>query len=298
MSEQPKETAASPECASVPNSVLGKTFSILSAFDGVTDSLRLVELSRRTGVPKPSVYRLAQELLDLGLLERVPGGYRLGFGVYALGQRVTVATQLRAAARPVVVDLCAATRSTVHLAVLEQNHAYYLEKMGGIKSVHVLSSVGGRLPLTCTASGKLLLATAPHQKELLAELGRSGLDKLTPRSASNLDHLRRELAGIRDRRFATEQEEALLGFKSFAVPVSDASGSVIAALSSTVPVALKSDKELLLHLWGAASAIGRRYTQLMLHDEGHPNPDGSSVRRHEARQQRAEARQGQLRPVG
>ena len=44
----------------IPNSVLGKAFSILSAFDDDNDTLRLVDLSQRSGVPKPSVYRLAQ----------------------------------------------------------------------------------------------------------------------------------------------------------------------------------------------------------------------------------------------
>lgn len=43
-----------------PNSVLGKAFSILSAFDGDNETLRLVDLCQRSGVPKPSVYRLAR----------------------------------------------------------------------------------------------------------------------------------------------------------------------------------------------------------------------------------------------
>ena len=55
----------------IPNSVLGKAFSILSAFDDDNETLRLVDLSQRSGVPKPSVYRLAQELVALGMLERI-----------------------------------------------------------------------------------------------------------------------------------------------------------------------------------------------------------------------------------
>ena len=99
--------------------MLGKAFSILSAFDDEHDTLRLVDLSQRSGVPKPSVYRLAQELVALGMLERVDNGYRIGFSVFALSQRVGTASLLRAVGRPVLVDLVAMTRGTAHLAALE-----------------------------------------------------------------------------------------------------------------------------------------------------------------------------------
>ena len=128
----------------IPNSVLGKAFSILSAFDGDNETLRLVDLCQRSGVPKPSVYRLAQELVSLGLLEGSDNGYRIGFSVFALSQRVGSASLLRRVGRPVLVDLVAMTRGTAHLAVLEGTHTYYLEKLGGTRSVHALSQVGGQ----------------------------------------------------------------------------------------------------------------------------------------------------------
>ena len=53
-----------------PNSVLGKVALILQAFSTDDDELTLSHLSRRSGVSKASVYRLAQELLELGFLER------------------------------------------------------------------------------------------------------------------------------------------------------------------------------------------------------------------------------------
>ena len=51
-------------------------------------------------MPKPSVYRLAQELVSLGLLERVDNGYRVGFSVFALSQRVGSASLLRTSGVP------------------------------------------------------------------------------------------------------------------------------------------------------------------------------------------------------
>ncbi|AWB93688.1 IclR family transcriptional regulator [Aeromicrobium chenweiae] len=252
------------EHTSIPNSVLGKAFSILSAFDDEHDTLRLVDLSQRSGVPKPSVYRLAQELVALGLLERVDNGYRIGFSVFALSQRVGTASLLRTVGRPVLVDLVAMTRGTAHLAVLEGTGTYYLEKLGGTRSVHSLSKVGGRLPLTCTASGKLLLAMSPHHDDLLDAVVAERPQQLT--AHSQLDHasLRRELDVIREHELATEREEALIGFKSFAVPIYDSGHAVIAALSLTVPVSHSGDEPLVRTLRMASAGITRQHTKLAM----------------------------------
>ena len=258
------------EHTSIPNSVLGKAFSILSSFDDEHDSLRLVDLSQRSGVPKPSVYRLAQELVTLGLLERVDNGYRIGFSVFALSQRVGSASLLRTVGRPVLVDLVAMTRGTAHLAVLDGTGTYYLEKLGGTRSVHALSKVGGRLPLTCTASGKLLLAMSPQADDLLDAVLADRFQRLT--SHSQLDHaaLRRELDTIREHELATEREEALLGFKSFAVPIYDSGQNVIAALSLTVPVSHSGDEPLIRTLRLASAGITRQHTKLAMHGSTEP----------------------------
>ena len=104
----------------IPNSVLGKAYSILSSFDNARETLRLADLGSITGIPKASVYRLAQELVALGFLERVSDGYRLGFEAFILGQRAAGSGRLRAVARPVLADLYAATGATIHVATLER----------------------------------------------------------------------------------------------------------------------------------------------------------------------------------
>jgi DNA-binding IclR family transcriptional regulator len=247
-----------------PNSVLGKAFSILSAFDGDSDSLRLVDLCQRSGVPKPSVYRLAQELVTLGLLERIGHEYRIGFSVFALSQRAGNTSLLRRVGRPVLVDLVASTRGTAHLAVLKGMHTCYLEKLGGTRSVHSLSRVGGRLPLTCTASGKLLLAMSPNPNQLLDQLVESNFPRLTAQSARNLQDVRREMVSIRSQRLATEREEALVGYKSFAVPIYDSGDKAIAALSLTVPVDRTGDAGLINALRLASHGITRQHTHAVM----------------------------------
>lgn len=240
----------------VPNSVLGKTFSILSAFDSARETLRLADLSTITGIPKASVYRLSQELVALGILERAGDGYRLGFEAFTLGQHAARGGRLRAVARPVLADLYAETQATVHVATLERRRTFYVEKVTGARGVHNLSHVGGRLPLTCTATGKVLLAFSPDREAILCQLDSAGLERLTLFSPSTTQQLRRELDQVVARRFAIEREEVLAGYKSVAVPIT-ALASTIAAVSATVPVQRHDEQVLLRHLWTAGAAIGR-----------------------------------------
>ncbi|MER6000288.1 IclR family transcriptional regulator [Nonomuraea angiospora] len=240
-----------------PNSVLGKAQLIFGAFESGAVQLRLTELSRRSGVPKASAYRLAQELVQWGLLERKGDSYQLGMRMFELGQRVPVSAVLRRVARPLLTDLFAATRATIHLAVLDRGHVLYVEKVAGEQNVNTHSRVGGRLPAACTATGKALLANLPDLEERLRRLARTGLPRLTPRTVASVEDLRRQLAVVRERGYAIERQEILLGFGSIAVPVTGADGTVLASVSAAAPLSRLVAKRLLPGLFAAADGISR-----------------------------------------
>lgn len=256
------------EFAGGPNSVLGKAFAILSAFDGTTESLRLTQLSRLTRIPKPTVYRLAQELVGLGLLDREGTGYRLGLSLFALGQRVSSSSLLHVAARPVIVDLCAATHATIHLAVLDGARTYYVERIAGVRGVHFsVARAGSRMPVAMTASGRLLLAMSPDPDEVLGTQ-----PPVVPAATPDSSWFRHELDQIRDRRLAVERGEVVEGYKTFAVPITDAAARTIASLSATVGIDYDAEEQLTAHLRGAARAIGRRLTTLGMTRQAFPDP--------------------------
>ncbi|MBT2224938.1 IclR family transcriptional regulator [Nonomuraea sp. NEAU-A123] len=245
--------------AAYPNSVLGKAQLLLGAFESGAFHLRLAELSRRSGVPKASAYRLAQELVQWGLLERRGDSYQLGMRMFELGQRVPVSAMLRRVARPLLTDLFAATRAAIHLAVLDGGHVLYVEKVAGEANVHTHSRVGGRLPATCTATGKVLLAARSDREERLRRLELTGLPSLTPRTVGSVEDLRRQLVIVRERGYAVEREEILLGFGSVAVPVAGADGTVVASVSATAPVARLETRLLLPALRSTAAGISRAF---------------------------------------
>jgi DNA-binding IclR family transcriptional regulator len=277
----PVECGDHDEDPACPNSVLGKAQLLLGAFESGAFQLRLTELSRRSGVPKASAYRLAQELVRWGLLERRGECYQLGMRIFELGQRVPASAVLRAVARPTLTDLFATTRATIHLAVLDGSHVLYLEKFAGEANVHSHSRVGGRLPASCTATGKLLLALSPSAEEQLDHFAETGLPHLTSRTVSSLDELRRQLSLIRARGFAIEIEETLPGFGSIAVPVAGADGTVHAAVSAAAEASRLVPRRLLPELRSAAAAIARAMDRAMLTaaDVRPPLRDGSRAER-------------------
>lgn len=253
----------------IPSSVLGKVQLLLSAFESGAFQLGLTELSRRSGVPKASAYRLAQELVQWGLLERRGESYQLGIRIFELGQRVPASAVLRSVARPLLTDLFTTTRATIHLSVLDGTHVLYLEKIAGEANVHSHSRVGGRLPASCTATGKVLLAFDADGPARLEQLSRTGLPALTSRTVVDAEELRRQLDTICEQRYAIEIEETLSRYGSIAVPITGADGVLHAAVSATAPAAWLAIKRLLPELRATARNIGTALDRYLLHTD-HP----------------------------
>ncbi|MGW4031701.1 IclR family transcriptional regulator [Streptomyces sp. NPDC004838] len=230
-----RQVEARPKGAeTVANSVLGKVQLILEVFGQDDEHLSLTEITRRSGVPKASVHRLAQELLRWGVLERRGSDYWLGMRLFEIGQRVPRQRILREAARPYMEDLYQATNETIHLAVLDGLEVLYLEKVSGHGQVTRPSRVAGRMPLYCTATGKVLLAFGP--RSLVDDVVAAPLERITPHTVGTPGLLLQELARARAAGYAVESEQTRVGFLSVAIPLVGATGATMGALSVTAPV--------------------------------------------------------------
>jgi DNA-binding IclR family transcriptional regulator len=214
-----------------PNSVLGRTMSLLTAFRPGDTVLSLAELSHRTGIPKPTAHRLLAELASWNIVERTPEGIRLGMGLFELGQLAPLQRGLREAAAPFLADLFEATHETVHLAVPDGVEVVYVQKLPGRRGPKIGSRVGGRMPAYCTGVGKAMLAFAPPER--LAAVLTAGLARRTPRTIIAPGLLDQELARVRARAVAEEHEESAVGIACVAAPVLDGSGRAVAAISIT-----------------------------------------------------------------
>lgn len=174
--------------------------------------LGVSELSRRLQIAKSSVATVCNALADAELLDRGEGGYRLGRKLVELGAAylagVDIAQEFHQASR----RLGTGFEETLQLAALnEALEVVYLARRDGTAPVRLTSDIGRQLPASSTATGKALLAGLPED-ELDSRLRVvDALPRVTPRSITDPDALRTELAKVRDRGYAIDDEETVEG---------------------------------------------------------------------------------------
>jgi DNA-binding IclR family transcriptional regulator len=227
--------------------------AILRSFGASDDAVALAELARRTGIHKATTHRLCKELVALRLLDKSPSGYRLSGGLFEMGMRASVERSLLELAIPFLQDLYERTHETVHLGIREGSEVVYIAKIGGHRQARSPSRIGGRMPLHCTAIGKVLLAygDADVRRNVLA----GPLERRTPHTIIAPGTLARALTSVRRSGVAFEREESALGITCIAVPVFSAAGDVVAAVSITGPTGRFRAEQHATALRAAATAL-------------------------------------------
>ena len=184
-----------------------------------------------TGLSKSTVHRLARELEGLGALKTEPAGYRLGLQLFEFGGVALRQHRLEEAARPIMESLYSQTNRLTQLGVLLGTDIMYLSRVGHQGHQRVASPVAGRIPATCTALGKALLA---HNAVATEDALRSDLVRRTRHSITQPTVLRSQLSQVRRDGFAFEYQEARIGLACVASPVM-IDRSAAAAISITGP---------------------------------------------------------------
>lgn len=231
--------------------------SVLDAFDGGLRALTLSEISRRTGLPVATAHRLVAELCAAGLLGRCADGtYEIGARMWRLGL-LSPPTMLREVALPSLQDLVMSTGHTVHLAVREGTRALVIDRLAGSRTLPTRHRPGGRLPLHCTAVGKVLLAHAPED---VVGTVMGGLTRHTRYTVTDPAALRRQLQDVRRDDLARSAQEHRLGVSSLAMPVRTSAG-VVAALALLAPMTAPRLSDALGPMAAAAAAIAAGATR-------------------------------------
>jgi DNA-binding IclR family transcriptional regulator len=250
--------ATSKDSANAGPSVASRLFGVIDAFTTPIPAraLSLTEIANRAGLPLSTAHRMVAEWVAWGGLARLDDGrYSLGLRLWEVGVQTPTARNLRTIALPYLEDLYEATREHVHLAILDGQDALYLEKLSGHQAVHVISRVGGRLPLHATGVGLVLLAFAPPS--LIEDYVAGPLTQFTPATVTSPPLLRRRLADIRALGIARMSEEMTPGSSSVAAPILDRTGQVVAAVSVVTRTVLPPDPAEEAAVRQAARGISR-----------------------------------------
>jgi DNA-binding IclR family transcriptional regulator len=236
-----------------------RTVELLEYFAGHRGLHSLAELQQSLGYPKSSLYMLLRTLTDLGWVETDSTGTLYGIGLRALlvGTSYIDGDHIVRAARETLDWLAETTTETVHLARLDGTDVVYLTTRESQHYLRPMSRVGRRLPAHTTSLGKALLAERTDQqvREMLPE----HLVALTPHTFVDHAALARDLAATRQRGYAVDHEENVLGVRCFGAavryqrPARD-------AISCSVPVARLTpgrEEQLVAAVLGARDRLER-----------------------------------------
>lgn len=165
------------------------------------------------------------------------GKYRLTVRLFEIGSRAISGMNLVSISRPYLEQLAAGTGETVHLVARNNDEVVYLYKEDRRESViHMASFVGLRSPMYRTAVGKSILALLPEE-EVRRIWDRSVIEPLTPNTIVRYDDLLENLAIVRQRGWAMDNEENELGVLCIAAPIKDFTNTPIGAISISAPAA-------------------------------------------------------------
>jgi DNA-binding IclR family transcriptional regulator len=213
----PGAPVSEPPAARVP--AVERAVRLIDALAASREPIALAELARRLELPKSSVHGLLATLVAHGLARRHDdGSFTLGSrplqwaDAFASQSDVLRAFDLHAR------RVQALAAETVMLAVLDGDQVLYLACRPGSRPLAVNFRVGGRLPASCTSSGKAMLAFLPADR-LQALLGDRPLPALTRHSVAAPDALRQQLAQARKLGVAVDDEETAEGMQCFGAPV-------------------------------------------------------------------------------
>jgi len=246
-----------------PAIAVERALNILEAAAQRRDGLTNAEISRKLGIPKSSASYILRTLEKRGYLHREAetGRYRLGLKILSLGGDAQANLDIADVALPFMRILGEKIRMTVHLAVLDQGEAVYIEKVEAPGFFKVNTWVGRRMFLHSTSVGKCLLAWLPkHDVENLVK--QQGLKKRTPKTITSIMRLIAELEHVKQSGYAVDDEENSLGARCLGAPIFDTMGNVTAALGASGTLT-QTDEDSVPRIIEALKETARRISRQM-----------------------------------
>lgn len=243
------------------NSIL-RACRVLKCLAHDKDQFKVSELANQLNLDRSTTYRILLSLEKCGLVEKnlKTGEYCLGVGVFEVGSAYLRRIDLVEVAKPIMADLALKVQETVHLAVLSETEILYLDKVDSPRSVGVISKIGQRGPVHCTALGKVLLASL-RPEERLRIMDHIRFQAFTPRTITSKRKLAEELNRVKKEGYAVDFREIEEDVECVAAPIWDHLGNVVAALSVSGPqkkINTPKEKDFTHQVMGAAALISHK----------------------------------------
>ena len=198
---------------------LDKCFRILEFLSNSRTSLGVTEISTPLKLNKSTVFNIIYTLVDLRILETVPGNkVRLGLKLYDLSRESNAGGLLISKVRPFLEEINRKTKLSVFLGLRSNLKAAIMDKVDSPHDIKISSAKGMKIPLIAGSHGKALLSLLAEDQldEILVE---KNLRKFTPHTCTLPLPYKQMVQKTAADRFALDDEEYLEGIRSLAIPL-------------------------------------------------------------------------------
>ncbi|MBX6425882.1 MAG: IclR family transcriptional regulator [Variibacter sp.] len=211
---------------------LRKAMAVLKAVATAERPLTIAELAARTGIARPTAYRLVQTLAGEGHLVQSPidGRLSIGFSVLPLAASLLDRNRLRLEALPHLHALAQQTGERVNLGILHREQVLYLAGVEKPSLPTIYTRFGKTVPAHCSSLGKAILAFM-RESEVMAILEARPLVALTPNTITTVPRFLEELEETRRRGYAVDNAEAAAGSYCIGAAIFDAANEPVGAIS-------------------------------------------------------------------
>jgi DNA-binding IclR family transcriptional regulator len=197
-----------------------RLFALLEVIAAKDERYTLQRLVEETGLPKPTLHRMLQQLEGAGLLQREGDGrqYSLGVRLRRLAENLLLNDSHHGARHAVLRQLVDEVGESCNITALSGSEVIYLDRVETAAPLRFYLHPGSRVPAHCSASGKIFLAQmSPAQRQRL--LAHAALERYTANTVTDLEGLERALRRVRADGYALDDEEFLPGLLCIAVAV-------------------------------------------------------------------------------
>ncbi|VTU27428.1 IclR family transcriptional regulator [Variovorax sp. RA8] len=238
-------------------SIALRAFALLESIVESSGPMSLDALTSALHLPKPTVYRILHLMMNAGLVRREVDGKR-----YTIGPRLTSfavnlwrSDALRVQWHRALQDAVDEIGESCNLTLLENNQVLYLDRVETAHPLRLHLEAGTRVPLHCTASGKLFLSRMTDEEARRA-LGPEPYERFTAKTITAFAPLAAELAKVRKTGIGTHDSERFDDSVAIAVPVLASDGSIVMAVAMHAPSSRASLKTCMGYVGALQRAAG------------------------------------------
>jgi len=204
-----------------------RALQILKSFTFEKRQMSLTEICKLSELPKTTVFRLLTALEEQGFIQKdsITQNYKLGALLFRLGSIVLSDLDIKKVSLPILEELAAKTKETLNINIVQDDERVCLVKVEGSHDLRQFIEIGKGLPLHKGASGKVLLAYLPEDRQ------EQILNSINEDMGKSRKEFMAELNEIRKNGYAVSRDERVLGAAAVSAPIFDCMGNLAGGLT-------------------------------------------------------------------